>query len=60
MGLTFEALLTAAVPALFRDPYFDPGCLANCTVNVFLACPERRCARFGGVRHPVQIRPRRS
>ena len=31
-----EAVLTAAVLALFRDPYFDPGCLANCTVNVFL------------------------
>jgi len=31
-----EALLTAAVLALFRDPYFDPGCLANCTANVFL------------------------
>jgi signal transduction histidine kinase len=31
-----EALLTAAALALFRDPYFDPGCLANCTVNVFL------------------------
>src|SRR5229473_4931840 len=25
-----EALLTAAVLALFRDPYLDPGCLANC------------------------------
>jgi signal transduction histidine kinase len=31
-----EALLTAAALAVFRDPYFDPGCLANCTVNVFL------------------------
>ena len=31
-----EALLTAAALALFRDPYFDPGCLANCTVNIFL------------------------
>ena len=31
-----EALLAAAALALFRDPYFDPGCLANCTVNVFL------------------------
>jgi hypothetical protein len=30
------ALLAAAVLALFRDPYLDPGCLANCTVNVFL------------------------
>src|SRR5229473_5856015 len=25
-----EALLAAAVLALFRDPYLDPGCLANC------------------------------
>jgi signal transduction histidine kinase len=31
-----EALLAAAALALFRDPYFDPGCLANCTVNIFL------------------------
>jgi signal transduction histidine kinase len=31
-----EALLATAALALFRDPYFDPGCLANCTVNVFL------------------------
>jgi signal transduction histidine kinase len=31
-----EALLTAAALALFRDPYLDPGCLANCTVNAFL------------------------
>jgi signal transduction histidine kinase len=31
-----EAVLAAAILALFRDPYLDPGCLANCTVNVFL------------------------
>jgi signal transduction histidine kinase len=31
-----EAVLTGSALALFRDPYFDPGCLANCTVNVFL------------------------
>jgi signal transduction histidine kinase len=31
-----EALFAAAVLALFRDPYLDPGCLANCNVNVFL------------------------
>jgi signal transduction histidine kinase len=31
-----EALLAAAVLALFRDPYLDPSCLANCNVNVFL------------------------
>jgi signal transduction histidine kinase len=31
-----EALLAAAVLALFRDPYLDPGCLANCNVNILL------------------------
>jgi signal transduction histidine kinase len=31
-----EALLAAAVLALFRDPYLDPSCLANCNVNAFL------------------------
>jgi signal transduction histidine kinase len=31
-----EALLAMTALALFRDPYFDPGCLANCTVNIFL------------------------
>ena len=31
-----ETLLATAALALFRDPYFDPGCLANCTVNIFL------------------------
>jgi signal transduction histidine kinase len=31
-----EAALAAAGLALFRDPYFDPGCWSNCTVNVFL------------------------
>jgi signal transduction histidine kinase len=31
-----EALFTAAVLALFRDPYLDPSCLANCNVNAFL------------------------
>jgi signal transduction histidine kinase len=31
-----EALLTAAALALFREPYFDPGCLANCISNTFL------------------------
>jgi len=34
-----EATLAAAVLALFRDPYLDPGCLANCNVNVFLVHP---------------------
>ncbi len=31
-----EATLAAGVLALSRDPYFDPGCWANCTVNSFL------------------------
>jgi signal transduction histidine kinase len=31
-----EASLTAATLALFRDPYFDPSCWANCSVNSFL------------------------
>jgi signal transduction histidine kinase len=31
-----EALLAGLGLALFRDPYFDPGCWANCTVNSFL------------------------
>jgi signal transduction histidine kinase len=34
-----EALFTAVALALFRDPYLDPGCLANCNVNVFLVHP---------------------
>ncbi len=40
-----EALLAAAALTLFRDPYFDPGCLANCTVNVFLVRPLPSLAR---------------
>jgi signal transduction histidine kinase len=31
-----EALLTAAALALFRDPYFDPGCFSNCTAKFFM------------------------
>ena len=31
-----EAVLAAVALALFRDPYFDPSCWANCTVNSFL------------------------
>jgi signal transduction histidine kinase len=31
-----EALFAAMALALFRDPYFDPACWANCTVNSFL------------------------
>jgi signal transduction histidine kinase len=31
-----EAALVAIGLALIRDPYFDPGCWSNCTVNRFL------------------------
>jgi signal transduction histidine kinase len=31
-----EALIAALLLAVFRDPYFDRGCWANCTVNSFL------------------------
>ena len=31
-----ETVLAALGLALLRDPYFDPGCWANCTDNVFL------------------------
>jgi signal transduction histidine kinase len=37
VGLVYlETVLTALVLALVRDPYFDPGCWSNCTVNSFL------------------------
>ena len=31
-----EAVLAALGQALFRDPFFDPNCWANCSDNVFL------------------------
>ncbi len=31
-----ETSLAALALALFRDPYFDPACWANCSVNTFL------------------------
>jgi signal transduction histidine kinase len=31
-----EAAVVALGRALFRDPFFDPGCWANCTDNLFL------------------------
>jgi signal transduction histidine kinase len=40
-----EAVLAGSALALFRDPYFDPGCLANCTVNSFLVRPLPSLAR---------------
>ncbi len=44
-----EALLAAAVLALFRDPYLDPGCLANCNVNAFLIRSLPSVARAAGL-----------
>lgn len=35
-AIYLEALLVAVTLAIFRDPYFDPSCWANCTVNSFL------------------------
>jgi signal transduction histidine kinase len=35
-----EALLTVTTLALFRSPYLDPSCLANCTVNRFLVSSQ--------------------
>ncbi|MEO7070712.1 MAG: histidine kinase [Nostocoides sp.] len=34
-----EVALVGLGLALFRDPYLDPGCFANCTVNPFLVRP---------------------
>ena len=37
VGATYaEAAVVGCALALFRDPYSDPGCLANCNVNAFL------------------------
>jgi len=44
-----EALLAAAVLALVRDPYLDPGCLANCNVNVFLVGSLPSLAHAAGI-----------
>jgi signal transduction histidine kinase len=38
-ALYAEAALVALGLALFRDPYLDPNCWANCTDNVFLLRP---------------------
>jgi signal transduction histidine kinase len=40
-----EAAVVALDQALFRDPFFDPGCWANCTDNVFLLRSLPRLAR---------------
>jgi len=47
-----EAGIAALVLALFRDPFFDPGCWANCTDNVFLI---RSLPRFT---HAIQVADR--
>jgi signal transduction histidine kinase len=36
IAVYLEAALSALGRALFRDPFFDPGCWDNCTDNVFL------------------------
>jgi signal transduction histidine kinase len=40
-----EAALAAIGRALFRDPFFDPDCWANCTDNLFLLRSIPRLAR---------------
>ncbi len=40
-----EAALAALGRALFRDPFFDPDCWANCTDNLFLLRSIPRLAR---------------
>jgi signal transduction histidine kinase len=40
-----EAAVVALGRALFRDPFFDPGCWANCTDNWFLLRPLPGLAR---------------
>jgi signal transduction histidine kinase len=36
VAVYLEAVVVAVGLALFRDPYFDPSCWANCAVNSFL------------------------
>ena len=43
-----EAALAALGLALFRDPYLDPACWANCTDNVFLVRSLPALARAVG------------
>jgi signal transduction histidine kinase len=40
-----ETGLVAATMAAFRDPYLDPRCWANCTVNEFLVRPAPALVR---------------
>jgi hypothetical protein len=45
VAVYLEAALSALGRALFRDPFFDPACWANCTDNVFLVRSVPRVAR---------------
>jgi signal transduction histidine kinase len=45
VGVYLAAALVALGQALFRDPFFDPNCWANCTDNVFLLRSLPRLAR---------------
>ena len=45
-ALYVEAALAAVGLSLFRDPFFDPGCWANCTDNVFLVVSLPDVARW--------------
>jgi signal transduction histidine kinase len=47
-----EAGLAALGSALFRDPFFDPACWANCIANVFLVRSLPRLA------HAIQVSDR--
>ena len=43
IGLAYlEAFLATGALALFRDPYFDSSCWANCSVNTFLLTSQPR------------------
>jgi signal transduction histidine kinase len=45
LAVYLEAALVALGRALFRDPFFDPNCWANCTDNLFLLHSLPRLAR---------------
>jgi signal transduction histidine kinase len=46
-----EAGVAAFGQALFRDPFLDPDCWANCTDNVFLVQPLPRLAHWTATTH---------
>ena len=52
LALYFEAALSALVLSLFRDPFYDPSCWANCTDNVFLV------HSMPGLAHVAQVTDR--